>query len=56
MDEKPTKKPVKISIDTPNVDVNYERNAEGEKKLNVKVEKMPLFQRIKAIGKLILGK
>jgi hypothetical protein len=56
MPDKTPKKPLNINIDTPNVDINYDRNEQGEKKLNVKVEKMPFVQRLKAIGKLLIGK
>lgn len=50
------KKPLQVNVDTPNVDVEFERNKEGDRKLNVKVEPMPFMQKIKKIGKLLFGK
>jgi hypothetical protein len=54
-DDKP-KKPLKVNIDTPNVDVDFNRNEVGDRELNVKVEPIPFIQKIKKIGKLLLGK
>lgn len=56
MDEKPPKKPLKVNVDTPNVDIEFNRNAEGERNLNIKVEKIPFFQKIKSIVKILKGK
>lgn len=50
------KKPLKIEVDTPNVDVNFERNESGERSIKVKASEMPIVKKIKAIGKLIFGK
>jgi simple sugar transport system permease protein len=54
-DDKP-KKPLKVNIDTPNVDVDFNRNEVGDRELNVKVEPIPFIQKIKKIGKLLFGK
>lgn len=54
-DDKP-KKPLKVNIDTPNVDVDFNRNEVGDRELNVKVEPVPFIQKIKKIGKLLFGK
>jgi hypothetical protein len=54
-DDKP-KKPLKVNIDTPNVDVDFNRNEVGERELNVKVEPIPFIQKIRKIGKLLFGK
>lgn len=56
MSEKPPKKPLKVNVDTPNVDIEFNRNAEGERNLNIKVEKIPFFQKIKSIVKILKGK
>lgn len=56
MDKKPPKKPLKVNVDTPNVDIEFNRNAEGERNLNIKVEKIPFFQKIKSIVKILKGK
>lgn len=50
------KKPLNIQIDTPNVDVEFDRNAEGDRTLKVKAEPIPFIQKIKAIGKILRGK
>jgi hypothetical protein len=56
MEEKLPKKPLKVNIDTPNVDVDFNRNEVGDRQLNVKVEPIPFIQKIKKIGKLLFGK
>lgn len=47
------KKPLQISVDTPVGDLEFERNADGSKKLDVKVEKLPFLTKIKNIWKAI---
>jgi len=54
-DDKP-KKPLKVNIDTPNVDVDFNRNEVGDRELKVKVEPIPFIQKIRKIGKLLFGK
>jgi hypothetical protein len=54
-DDKP-KRPLKVNIDTPNVDVDFNRNEVGDRELNVKVEPIPFIQKIRKIGKLLFGK
>lgn len=58
MNDKPKKekKLLHLTVDTPNMDVEFDRNAEGERNVNVKVEKMPFLQKVKQIGKLLFGK
>lgn len=56
MSEKEPKKPLKVTIDTPNVDVDFSRNAVGDRELNVKVEQLPFLQKLKKIGKILRGK
>lgn len=50
------KKPFQMSVDTPVGDIEFERNADGSKKLDVKVEKLPLFGKIKKIFSILKAK
>lgn len=53
---KTPKKPLNIQVDTPNVDVEFDRNADGDRVLKVKAEPIPFIQKIKTIAKVLRGK
>lgn len=56
MNEKPPKKPLKVQVDTPNVDIDFERNKVGDRTLNIKAEPIPLITKIKTVIKILRGK
>jgi hypothetical protein len=53
---KAPKRPLRIEVDTPNVDVNFDRNEAGDRVLQVKTEKIPLIEKVRQAVKLIRGK